>query len=280
MEAVIPYWQQPVLRVGGLALPAFGILVVAAVLVGRWIALRRARRFGIDPVEISSMCVWMITAGFIGAHLVKTILPDIPTFLAHPLPTVFVRGGIASMGGFGGGLLGGILFCRRRGLSNLETFRWLDIVAYAVPASFMFGRLGCALAHDHRGVATASWIAVRFPEGPRYDLGLIEFLFLIALAALFYQLGRKPRLPGFFFGMLGVVYGLFRVWLDTLHIQPLRFFGGALTCAVGLAGWAAMAWFARRQPPAPRQAGSRGPQPGPSTPAAQPHPSRRRRSAT
>jgi prolipoprotein diacylglyceryltransferase len=43
VEAVIPYWQQPVLRVGGLAVLAFGILVILAVPAGRWIVLRRAR---------------------------------------------------------------------------------------------------------------------------------------------------------------------------------------------------------------------------------------------
>ena len=63
--------------------------------------------------------------------------------------------------------------------------RRLDIIAYAMPIGWMIGRLGCTLAHDHRGLASTSWIAVNFPEGPRYDLGLIEFLFLIGWSLLF-----------------------------------------------------------------------------------------------
>jgi len=35
------------------------------------------------------------------------------------------------------------------------------------------------------GEFTTNWIAVQFPEGPRYDLGLIEFIYLIFFSALF-----------------------------------------------------------------------------------------------
>jgi phosphatidylglycerol:prolipoprotein diacylglycerol transferase len=113
----------------------------------------------------------------------------------------------------------------------------------------MLGRLGCALAHDHRGLASTSWIAVRFPEGPRYDLGLVEFLFLIGMVIAFRILDRHPRPVGFFFGLYGVVYGGFRIWLDTLHLQPLRFYGGAIGVAIGLLGLAAMWRFNRPRVP-------------------------------
>jgi prolipoprotein diacylglyceryltransferase len=91
---------------------------------------------------------------------------------------------------------------------------------------WMIGRLGCALAYDHRGFASTSWIAVNFPEGPRYDLGLIEFLFLIVMGIGFKLLDRRPRQVGFFVGLYGVVYGGFRIWLDTLRQQPNGFYGG------------------------------------------------------
>ena len=116
----------------------------------------------------------------------------------------------------------------------------LDTIAFALPFGWMIGRFGCFLAHDHRGDLTASWIAVQFPEGPRFDLGLIEFLFLIVLNGLFYWLDRQPRPVGFFFALFGVVYSAFRIWLDTLHTQPFRFYGGMFGCAVGIAGWLAM----------------------------------------
>ena len=50
----------------------------------------------------------------------------------------------------------------------------------------------------------------------------------------------RPRPAGFFFGLYGVVYGGFRIWLDTLHVQPMRFWGGAAGVLIGLLGWVAM----------------------------------------
>jgi phosphatidylglycerol:prolipoprotein diacylglycerol transferase len=248
---MLPYFEQPLIRVGPVTIHAFSVLLLAAIILGRWIVLRRARRLGIAADSMAFLCTTMLLCGLAGAHLVKTILPDIPGFLADPALVLYRTHGIASLGGLGGGLLGGVLLCRIRGCSNAQTLLRLDIIAYALPFAWTLGRLGCALAHDHRGIPSTVWLAVRFPEGPRYDLGLIEFLFLIALSALFYFLDRRPRPAGFFFGLYGVIYGLFRVWLDTLHIQPLRFLGGATACVVGLAGWAALVYFNPRKEKAP-----------------------------
>jgi prolipoprotein diacylglyceryltransferase len=127
----------------------------------------------------------------------------------------------------------------------------LDRIAYVLPFSWMIGRFGCALIHDHVGRSATSWIAVQFPNGPAYDLGLIEFLLLIPLSILFWALGRQPRPAGFFFGLFGVLYGALRAWLDTLEIHP---FGWPLCAALlgavtGLIGWIAMRQYSRRSSP-------------------------------
>jgi prolipoprotein diacylglyceryltransferase len=47
---------------------------------------------------------------------------------------------------------------------------------------------------------------------------------LIVMVTASRLLDRRPRPVGFFFRMFGVVYGGFRIWLDTLHQQPMRFY--------------------------------------------------------
>ena len=37
------------------------------------------------------------------------------------------------------------------------------------------GRFGCALQHDHLGIPSTYFLAVRFPGGPRFDLGLLRY---------------------------------------------------------------------------------------------------------
>ena len=239
---MIPYFPQPVLHLGPIEIHAFGALVVVAVLVGGRTMVRRAHRTGIPAEEMFRFCFWVFVCGMIGAYVAKTLMED-PAFFADPSRVFRAGKGIRSLGGISGGFLGGVAWCRFRRLSVLETLRRLDVVAYALPFAWMFGRLGCALAHDHRGLPSNSWIAVQFPEGPRYDLGLIEFVFLIGLAIAFRILDRRPRPVGFFFGLYGVVYGGFRIWLDTLHVQPMRFYGGAAGVLIGFAGWF-IAWRA------------------------------------
>jgi len=235
---MIPYYPQPSLRLGSFDIEAFGVLMAVAIVVGGRAMLIRAHRRGIPAEEMFRFCCCVYLCGFAGAYLAKNVFYDFPAFLSDPSRIFRVSLGIRSAGGVAGGFLGGLWWCRLRRLSLYETMRRLDVVAYAIPLGWMIGRLGCALAHDHRGLWTTSWIAVRFPEGPRYDLGLIEFLFLIGMVFVFRVLDRKPRPVGFYFGLYGVVYGGFRIWLDTLHAQPLRFYGGAVAVMVGLLGWA------------------------------------------
>jgi len=242
---MVPYFEQPVLWIGARPLPAFSLLLILAVTLGIAIVLERAERLQIDRGLMFRMSFWAIASGLAGAHVAKMAMDYTAEFLANPL-TVFHPGGIRSLGGFIGGLLGASAYCRLRSVFFFETFRMLDVMSFALPFAWMIGRLGCFLAHDHRGHFTASWIAVRFPEGTRYDLGLIEFLFLMGMSGGFFWLDRRPRAVGFYFGLFGMIYGAFRVWLDTLHFQPFRFYGGLFGCLVGLAGWIAMRRMSHR----------------------------------
>lgn len=241
---MIPYFPEPALPLGPFQITAFGTLLVVAVYVGGRTMLRRAHRMGIGLNDMFQFCFSILAAGLAGAHAAKILMENMTGFLADPL--ILVRtGGIRSLGGLSGGFLGALVWCRVRKLSLFESMRRLDIVAYALPFAWVWGRLGCALAHDHRGLFTDSWMAVQFPEGSRYDLGLIEFVFLAGLAGAFWVLDRQARPVGFFFGLYGVVYGGFRIWLDTLHIQPMRFYGGAAGVAIGIMGWVVL-WGRKR----------------------------------
>jgi phosphatidylglycerol---prolipoprotein diacylglyceryl transferase len=246
---MIPYYPQPAIHLGPFSIHAFGALTAIAVVVGGRTMLLRAHRRGIPALEMFQFCTVIYLCALAGAILAKLVLDNFPIFFVNPVQAFHNNLGFRSSGGIIGGFLGGTAWCFVRRLSLFETLRRLDIVAYAIPIAFMLGRLGCALAHDHRGLASTSWIAVRFPEGPRYDLGLVEFLFLIGMATAFRILDRHPRPVGFFFGLYGVVYGGFRIWLDTLHLQPLRFYGGAIGVAIGLLGLAAMWRFNRPRVP-------------------------------
>src|SRR5579863_2997674 len=118
---MVPYFAEPIFRLGPLAIHAFSLLMIVAILVARWSILRRTRRSGLDTESMSRLCVWMLLSGLIGADLLKTIGNNLGAFAAHPVFVFYTSQGIASLGGLGGGLLGGILWCRLHRLSALET---------------------------------------------------------------------------------------------------------------------------------------------------------------
>jgi phosphatidylglycerol:prolipoprotein diacylglycerol transferase len=209
---MIPFTAEPEIRIGSHQITIYAALMVSGILVGRTILMRRARRFGFTEAEITPIYLTMLIAGLAGAVVAQAFITR--TGLALD------RLGLASIGGLAGGLLAGIAMCATRCYPFARAFLLLDIIAFAVPFASCVARLGCALAHDHRGLPSESWLAVRFPEGPRWDLGLLEFFFLALLSALFLILDRKLRRPGFFFAVAGILYGGFRIWREALGVAP------------------------------------------------------------
>ena len=222
---MFPYIEQPVLKIGPIALHAFGALVGMALLLGVWMLVRRAERTGMDRIIARDLAVWMAGVGFVGAHMASVLFSKPHAVVESPLILLNLWSGISSYGGLIGGILGGIWFLKRRGLSPSQIWAYLDLVAFVFPFAWILGRAGCSLAHDHPGIHTASWLAVRYPDGPRYDLGLLEFFYSLLLAGLFLALERRRWPAGFYFGLFFLLYGPVRFLLDNLRINEVKYLG-------------------------------------------------------
>lgn len=202
---MLPYYPQPVFSLGPFRIHAFAVFAVAAILVARWIILHRGRRFGITYEEIAPLYLTIVIAALGGSVAIASLNAD---------------GAISSIGAIAGGLVGAVGCCVVRRCSWTRAVTLVDIAAFAAPFAAAVGRLGCTIAHDHRGLPSNRWLAIQFPEGSRYDLGLVDFLFLTALCGLYLVLDRthKPRL--FFAGLGACAYGAFRVWRQALEPTP------------------------------------------------------------
>lgn len=205
----------------------FSALVAIGIAVGYLVALHRARMYGIGREQFTKLGVLVVACAFIGGHLAKFfyISGGLAMIMANPWILLNLFQGQASLGCFIGGYLGALAFLRWNSVPYPDWYLYADVAAYAVPCAWWIGRVGCYLVHDHPGIRTTSWLGVDYPGGRRFDLGLIEVLFLLLLAAVFVLLGRKPRPRGFFYTAFMLCYGLFRVWLDHLHVDPPRYYG-------------------------------------------------------
>ena len=248
---MLPYVEHPSIDLGFYRLDAFPLLVGAALVVQYVVTLRRAPAAGIERAAASALLGWAIALGIAGARVFELVAYQPERLLADPLELLRPWGGISSFGGMLGGLGGLVLVMRRRGMAPAEMLRFADCLLYALPFTLALGRAGCALQHDHPGVSSSHWLAVAFPDGPRFDLGLLEFLYLCALAPVVAWLGRRPRPDGFFIGFFFAAYGPVRFALDSLRVSEARYLGwtpGQYLSVLAAIGGLLMLWgvFRRR----------------------------------
>ena len=248
---MFPYLEQPSLSLGNYTLYFFQVAVCTAVILGYEIVVRRGPRLGLDDEQTAGILAWVILWGFVGSHVFDTLAYYPERVLADPLELFKIWGSMSSFGGMMGGILAAGFLVRRHGWSGRQGLILIDSIGFAFPFAWIFGRLGCALAHDHMGIATDHWLGVQFPEGTRFDLGLLEFLYTVPIAGLFFVLDRKPRPAGFFLGLFLTLYGPVRFVLDTLRTGDARYLSwtpGQYIAILATLGGAALLISALRRP--------------------------------
>ncbi|MCU0686307.1 MAG: prolipoprotein diacylglyceryl transferase [Polyangiaceae bacterium] len=226
----IPYLTLPEVPIlppfgagGPLTLKPFGLLVGIGIFLGWRIASKQARRLGMPPEQFGTFGTWVLAGGFLGGHVFDVLFyrPELlrgaALDVAKTLLTIW--GSQSSFGGFLGALLGMLAWRHRHDVAALP---YCDTVASAFPAGWVFGRAGCAIAHDHPGALSNAWFAVQYPQGGRFDLGLYEMVLTIPLALAFWALRRKPRPWGFYIGAMCTYYAPVRFALDFLRARDVR----------------------------------------------------------
>jgi len=235
----LPYFEAPSVEIGPIVLRPFPVLMSAGILTAHLIMVRRARRLGLDTGRMGDLSLTMVVVGLVGAGAFK-FLYHLEVLRLDWWTIVTKHLAIASLGGILGGLLGAVLFFRWTHMSPDRAWRFIDVAAFAFPFGWIFGRTACAVVHDHPGLRSDSWLAVAYPGGARYDLGLIEVLYFIPMIGVFLWLDRQEKPAGFFLALFLCLYGPFRIALDQLHVDPPRYFGipvdtwtGCLIAAAG-----------------------------------------------
>lgn len=216
---MIPYYEVPDLPLFGARFHPFGFLVAIGVLVGHYVASRRAKALGITPASLVDLFVLVVFAGgFVAGHMLDTVFYH-PEALRQDWRELFmIHHGLSSFGGIIGAVAAGLAFIA---VKRLDPWVWADLCTYAFPFGWLFGRLGCAVVHDHPGRLSDSPLAVRFPTGARFDLGLMELAFVPLLIALVVWVSKRTKRPGMISGALAIAYAVVRFPLDFLRATDL-----------------------------------------------------------
>ena len=121
----------------GLEIRWYGIFIATAFLVGTLIALREARRRGMDEELIIDLLLFAVPAALIGARLHYVIF-SWDLYRDNPMEVFNIRGGgLAIHGGIIAAVLVGIIFSRVRGVSFWQL---ADIAAPSIILGQAIGR--------------------------------------------------------------------------------------------------------------------------------------------
>lgn len=256
---MIPYIHVPDLKLGPLTLHPFGLLVATGVIIGTWLATKRARERGLDLDKLNSFITWMLVAGFLGGHMLDQIFYHPQEVVKRPWSIFLLWEGLSSFGGFVGGLIGVVLWryfeavpIVRTPLLTISKFKrrpqpmpimpFCDLILSVFPVAWIFGRSGCSVVHDHQGMKAPAGhflavafgpadpaqtihlgpIELRYGSTPHFDLGLLEMMFTVVLAALVALTWRRKLATGSYIAVVALAYAPVRFAMDFLRVRGIE----------------------------------------------------------
>jgi phosphatidylglycerol:prolipoprotein diacylglycerol transferase len=222
-----------------LPIQPFGVMLAIGVLVGSSMARRYLDKLKMDDETLRWLGIRILIWGFIACHIINTLTYEPGRLLSDPLLLIKVWDGISSYGGVIGALIAFYFLTRK--FDKMNKLRWLDMLNHGVVPGYFFGRVGCAIVHDHIGIPTKFPLAINFDymngycwpgdckpinyggmliEGGHHDLGLYEvpILGLIWLTILLLMLW-KNRPDGLATALIGVMYSIPRFFLEPLRLE-------------------------------------------------------------
>jgi phosphatidylglycerol:prolipoprotein diacylglycerol transferase len=255
--------------IGPVHVHSYGTLLMLGFLAGVALSWREARRLRLQPDTAIDLGVWVLIAGVVGARAVFVAM-NWADFAAHPVEALYVwsEGGLSFHGGLLGGVVAGLLFARRRGISF---WTLADMVAPGLALGYGIARFGCLLNGCCYGAPTGLPWGVRFPLWPDSEIttepchptqvyaAVGSFAILVVLMVV----RRRLTVPGQLFLLYLVLYAPVRAAIEVLrkgYTAQVLFDGvtqAQFAGAVIFVG--ALIWFVQRGRRPMGAAGSGGP---------------------
>lgn len=221
---MIPYFQYNSILLGPISIEVWGLFVSIGLTVAIFLAYRLAKKYLLSGEVILDLAVWAIIGGLIGARILHVVFYEPIYYIQYPLDALkFWQGGASSLGGFIGAGFAVYIFVKIRKFTLKEFLPYLDISVLSLWLGWGIGRLGCFFIHDHAGKLSNFFLAVNFPSGARFDLGLFESILAFLLFTIYFLL--LTRIIKIRWGLVAILslmdYALVRFFLDFLRATDL-----------------------------------------------------------
>ena len=266
MLAFIPSPSFNSIDIGPISLNLYGLMIALGVVAAVWLFGRRLEERGIGTRDdASSIAVWAVLAGVIGARLYH-VATDWDLFADDlgRIPQIW-KGGLGIPGGLLLGIPVGLYFANKRGIPLAAG---ATCAAPAIPLAQAIGRWGNYFNQELFGRPTdLPWGLEIDPihfDTTVYAVGttfhptfLYESLWSLGLCLLLIWIDKRIRpAPGQLFVMYIIGYGIGRFWVEGMRIDRADELAGlrwnqwvAVMAIVG--GGIVLAWMRRHPTPEP-----------------------------
>ena len=228
--ASIPSPGQESIELGPLTLRAYGLMIALGVVAAVWLGQRRWRARGGDPDDVTTLAMWAVPAGLIGARLYH-VITDWRSFEGRWEDAIKIwQGGLGIPGGMLAGVLMATWVIRRKGWSTPDMY---DALVPSLPLAQAIGRWGNWFNQELYGKPTdLPWGLEIDPEivnerTPQYvgettfhPTFLYESLWNFALVGVLLLIDRRRVLkPGRLIAVYVLGYGIGRLWIELIRID-------------------------------------------------------------
>ena len=151
----------------GAPLRSYGLLVLAGIVAGSALAIRRAVPLGLTVDDMLGLALWIIPFGAIGGRLFYVIqywdsrIRQATLWDSIKNALLFTEGGLVIYGAFAGAMTGFALYVMRR---KIPALAMADLIAPSMMVGLSLGRLGCLMnGCCYGGESNLPW-AITFPR--------------------------------------------------------------------------------------------------------------------
>ncbi|HHT85261.1 MAG: prolipoprotein diacylglyceryl transferase [Bacillota bacterium] len=229
--------MRPVIfTIGGVEFYSYGLMVGLGYVLGALVAMRMARKKGVDPDSLLGFFLLLFVSGVLGGRLLHMALnpagyPDLKTVLD------LRDGGLSIYGVLMGGIIAVGVYCR---VKRVRLGQLFDIVVPGVALGQSIGRWGCLLNGCCYGRLTGDgWgVLTRYAPGLRHPYPVYESVADFLLFALLLRMSERVPFEGGLFLIYMAGYSGIRF--------ALEFFRDSHTFVAGLshAQWFSALLFA------------------------------------
>ncbi len=255
--------------IGPITVYSYGVLLAVSYLIGLWLAMRRAKAWGLDANRVLDLGIYIIIAALIGAKLLLLVV-DFNQFRQSPQDLL----SLARSGGvfYGGLILAVVVAFWYISKHRLPFWTTCDVFAPGIALGHVSGRLGCLAAGCCYGRPTTLPWGITFtsplaaanvgtPLGiPLHPTQLYEAgAELLILAFLLTTERRGRRFAGRTFWLYMLLYAISRYIIEMYRGDPRGTVFGIFSTSqfisilLGPLSVIMLVWLARTSPQTPQE---------------------------